>query len=171
MLVRGREYTNAEPMMGKQHAIMVTRHRRPVQRAASQENPNAARVDMIPVGMLRREVLTAENPRLSMIIPLNVVRPKPLVMIRGWWRTQLTSVWNVYGNVKEKENPSLGIDGCFEGLVPFPFLVNNSRPVFSETLNGIILLLVCQEKSIHRRVRQEDNCNDRPQCGYGSWRP
>lgn len=86
MLVRGREYTNADPIMGKQHAIIVTRHRRPIQRAASQENTNAARVDIIPVGILRREVLTAEKPRLSIIIPLNVVRPIPSVRSRGWWR-------------------------------------------------------------------------------------
>lgn len=61
--------------MGKQHAIIVTRHLRFDQRAASQEKKNADTVDITPVGMFRREALTAVKPRLLMRIPLNVVRP------------------------------------------------------------------------------------------------
>lgn len=61
--------------MGKQHAIIVTRHLRFVQRAASQENENADKVDITPVGIFRREALTAVKPRLLIRMPLNVVRP------------------------------------------------------------------------------------------------
>ena len=35
----------------------------------------ADRVDITPVGMLSREALTEENPRLEIIMPLKVVRP------------------------------------------------------------------------------------------------
>lgn len=57
-------------------AIMVTRHRRFVHLAATHENMNADNVDMIPVGILRRDVWTAVNPRLLTMIPLKVIRPK-----------------------------------------------------------------------------------------------
>lgn len=65
-----------DPIIGKHAAIIVTRHRRSVHLAASHEKKKAERVDMIPVGMFRSDVFTGENPKLLMIIPLKVVRPK-----------------------------------------------------------------------------------------------
>ena len=63
------------PMAGPQDAIIVTRHRRLDHLAAIQEKANADKVDITPVGIFSREVLTAEKPRLLIMIPLNVVRP------------------------------------------------------------------------------------------------
>lgn len=42
---------------------------------------NADNVDMIPVGMLRRDVWTAVNPRLLTMIPLKVIRPKEMSVL------------------------------------------------------------------------------------------
>lgn len=66
--------------MGTQEASIVTRQRRLVHLAANQEKQNADKVDITPVGMLSSEVITGEKPKLSMMMPLNVVSP-PLGML------------------------------------------------------------------------------------------
>lgn len=75
ILVLGRAYTNTAPTAGTNAAIMVTRHRRLVHFAAIHEKKKADKVDMMPVGIFSRDVWTAVNPRLSMMIPLKVMRP------------------------------------------------------------------------------------------------
>jgi hypothetical protein len=64
-----------DPMIGTQQAIIVTRQRRLLHFAAMSENTNAERVDITPVGMLKREELIPEKPRPAIISPPKVVNP------------------------------------------------------------------------------------------------
>jgi hypothetical protein len=68
------------PIAGTQDASMVTRHRRFSHFAAIHEKTNAESVDMTPVGIFSKDVLTGEKPRLLIMIPLKVVSP-PLGML------------------------------------------------------------------------------------------
>lgn len=70
---------------------MVTRERRFVHFAAIQENTKAERVDMTPVGIFNKEVITGVKPRLLIIIPLKVVRP-PLGMFMAMLKKKRTHV-------------------------------------------------------------------------------
>lgn len=64
------------PMIGTMHAMIVTKHRRFSHFAAMRENRNAAIVDIMPVGILKSEASTPENPRPEMIRPLKVNSPE-----------------------------------------------------------------------------------------------
>lgn len=75
MLSLGTAYTTAVPIIGTMHAATVTRQRRFAHFAPAYENTNAEMVLMTPVGMLSKDASTDENPRLAMMMLLNVVSP------------------------------------------------------------------------------------------------
>ena len=144
-------------MIGKQAATIVTRHLRSVHFAASHEKKKAEMVDMMPVGMFKRDVLTGENPRLLMMIPLKVVRPETVSKgPRPYRIPDVTSVGNVDGNVEEEKDPRLRVHDRLKGLVAFPLLVDNSGLILSHPLHRIIFLLLGQEGSSHGRIGKKD---------------
>ena len=62
-------------MIGIMQATMLTKQRRLFHLAAHEEKTKAAKVDMTPVGIESRDDCTDVNPKFSMIMALNVVRP------------------------------------------------------------------------------------------------
>src|SRR5262245_11215065 len=82
----GREWTRMDPKTGTQAARIVTRQRWLTHFAAIIENRTADKVDIIPVGMFKRELSIAEKPKLLIMIPPKVVRPSkmhPISKIRS----------------------------------------------------------------------------------------
>ena len=114
--------------MGMQHAMIVTRHRRLCHFAAMSEKINEARVDITPEGMVRSDASTPENPRPEMINPPNVVKPVQALAYSLCMTVQVfTSVGNIDGDVEKEENPCLGVEESFLGLIHLEFLVYNTR--------------------------------------------
>lgn len=163
MFFLGRAYTNIAPIAGTNAAIMVTRHRRLVHLAASHENPNADNVDIIPVGMLRRDVWTAENPRLLTMMPLNVIKPTKNISMSVRYnqgRKVFTSIGYVNSNIEEKDNPSLWVDDGLYCLFSFPRLTYNASLVLRQASNDIVLFSLVQKPSVHWRVWKVQKGNE-----------
>ena len=73
-----------------------------------------------------------------------------------------TSVRYVDGNVEKEDEPCLWVKNSFPDLIPFPYAVDDAGLVACKASNPENLLLLRQEKSVHRGVGEKDEGKNGP---------